>query len=570
MERPKILSLNLQPSSSKAITDKGYNLYVGSLGKLVNTLNKEHEFKYCLLNYDYPENIHEYDIVLLDLDFVETIGYNPIENKRTENISGNNTYLLCKYPQTIFDPRPLTSDILLEQVHEIIKRDSIIVAFQSKLIDVKYRVVKENGNRPIDNGSEEKNIYEIIPSVPFLKNKVGKETKVVASNGELAGLLNKYNSEFTYQATFYHPAVWKDNTQVPADYFVPLVINQDGEIVSYIMRAGKGIIIVLPNLEVTSNFFIEFLEVVGPSLMPSIFPESVKGSWKENPEYFLPNHDELLEQKRLLQEEFQQKIEQKDSEINANLSKYKFLHDLLLDTGDNLVSATINFLDWLGFQNVIDMDDQDPETLEEDIQIETEKGLLVIEVKGIGGTSKDTECSQISKIRYRRAEERGKFDVFGLYIVNHQRHLPPNNRENPPFTKEQIRDAINDKRGLLTTYQLFKLYFSIQKSLITKEEAREAIYSYGLVEFKPANLQFIDTITEIFLEGSVFILNLNDNEIKIGDKLYIERNGIFEIIEIKGLQVDDADVQTANSGEVGIKSSSKVKKKSLVYIKNLP
>src|SRR5690606_22661064 len=142
----------------------------------------------------------------------------------------------------------------------------------------------------------------------------------------------------------------------------------------------------------------------------------------------------------------------------------------------------------------------------------------------------------------------------------HQRHLPPNNRVNPPFTDNQIRDAKNDKRGLLTTYQLFKLYFSIEAGLISKDEAREAIYTYSLIEFKPANLQFIDTISEIFLEGSVFIINLDNVEIKIGDKLYIEKNGTFDIIEIKGLKVNDVNVQSANTGEVGVKSSSKVKK----------
>ena len=71
----------------------------------------------------------------------------------------------------------------------------------------------------------------------------------------------------------------------------------------------------------------------------------------------------------------------------------------------------------------------------------------------IGGTSKDEECSQIFKIKSRRMKELKRFDVFGLYIVNHQKHLPPLNRENPPFTENQIQDAINDERGLLTTWQ---------------------------------------------------------------------------------------------------------------------
>ncbi len=570
MDKPKIISLNLQPSSSKTIEEKGYNIFCGSLGKLVDTKNGVHDFKYCLLNEEYPENIHEFDIVLIDLDFTETIPYDPLSNKRTENVSGNDTYLLCKYPQTIFDPRPLSSSILENQIQEIIKRDSLIIAFQSKLIPVKYTIVKENGNNPRITGSEERNIYDAIPKVPFLKNKVGTETKVVCQKSEIADLLHKYNSKFTYQATFYNPEVWKGDERVPAEYFMPLVTNQNGEIVSYIMAVEESYVLVLPNLEVTADFLIEFLETVGPSIIPSIFPESTKGSWRESSEYFLPNHKELLDQKRILEEEYDEKLRIKNQEIKANIEKYHFLHELLTETGNELVASTIKFLEWLGFEEVHDMDDKDPETLEEDIQIESEKGLLVIEVKGIGGTSKDTECGQISKIRYRRAEDRGKFDVFGLYIVNHQRHLPPNQRHNPPFTKEQIRDAINDKRGLLTTYQLFKLYFQIEDGILSKEEARVEFYSTGLIEFKPKNLKYIGLADKTYLNGMVFSIELNDNEIKKGDLLYLERNGHYQTLTIEDIQLNKDSVETAKKSRVGIKSSLKVYENTKVYIKNLP
>ena len=36
---------------------------------------------------------------------------------------------------------------------------------------------------------------------------------------------------------------------------------------------------------------------------------------------------------------------------------------------------------------------------EEDLQIDTESALLAIEVKGIGGTSTDSDCNQITKNR---------------------------------------------------------------------------------------------------------------------------------------------------------------------------
>ena len=271
-----------------------------------------------------------------------------------------------------------------------------------------------------------------------------------------------------------------------------------------------------------------------------------------------------------IKKEYEIKIKQKEAEIFSNRKKYSFLHDILTETGDKLVDSIIKYLKWLGFQNVVDMDDNYESIKEEDIQIENSKGLLVIEVKGIGGTSKDMECSQISKIKYRRAKERDSFDVFGLYIVNHQRHLPAKRRENPPFTKEQKQDAVNEERGLVTTWALFNLYYDIQNGIITKEDAKESFYEYGLIYFKPKNIALVGKIDEIYLKGEVFILNLNGIEIKTGDNLFIEKNNQFRKLTILEIKLDDKVVTKIDKGEVGIKGNIIVSKKSKVWIKNLP
>ena len=69
--------------------------------------------------------------------------------------------------------------------------------------------------------------------------------------------------------------------------------------------------------------------------------------------------------------------------------RFAFLHNLLTSTGDELVAAMIKYFRWLGFERVIDKDKElDKNIYEEDIQIETnEHGMLVIEIKGINGTS---------------------------------------------------------------------------------------------------------------------------------------------------------------------------------------
>lgn len=165
--------------------------------------------------------------------------------------------------------------------------------------------------------------------------------------------------------------------------------------------------------------------------MPDVFPFHGEFGWLENGDYLLLGESNLLQQKADIEEKYIKDIAENNDSMLRLKEENKFLADFISETGDTLVSSVEHYLRWLGFESVINVDDTKPDILEEDIQVDCEDRFLVIEVKGIGGTSTDKDCSQISKIRYRRAEQRGKFDVFGLYIVNHQRYMPPKSRSNP-------------------------------------------------------------------------------------------------------------------------------------------
>jgi hypothetical protein len=569
-ERPRICCIDIEESFIKILENEGLNIYSGTLGKKVivpNSTRKENH--QLLLNHDFPSNLHEFDIIILNLESEIKIDYKVDEHIRKNHTGKSAVAILSSYPETVFDPRPLSSLILNNKLNHIGKRPHIIIAFTVDSYEVEYETIRITEGYPERQGVEKYNIYSFAGLTPISTAKEGKEMNVCDIKEDLRKLLESHLPKTTYNQTFYHPTKWDTNKQIPDPDFVPLIKNSSGDIVSICEFKENAIVFYFPQIANKGDFLNSFLTRIAPDLMPELFPFSTTFSWKESEDYWLPNHHELLNDKLQIQKEYDEKILVKQSQIIGNKEKYSFLHEILTETGDKLVDALIQYFKWLGFKKVDKIDDEKSESkiLEEDIQIELPNGLLIIECKGIGGTSTDSDCSQISKIKHRRCKERGKFDVFALYIVNHQRYLPPLNRQNPPFTENQKQDAVNDERGLLSTWQLFNVYSEIESGILRKEDIQTDILNYGYIEFKPKNLIYVDEPQEILKDGEVCIVNVTNTELKISDEILIEKNGKFQKNFIEGIQLNGKPVSTASNGELGLKLKNKIKKKSKIWKK---
>lgn len=328
----------------------------------------------------------------------------------------------------------------------------------------------------------------------------------------------------------------------------------------------KGLIFVFPQLENKADFLTEFFRDILPSAKPELFPYSNRFLWLEEPKYYLPNQQELHDARQIAEEEYQRKLEDINNRIAQNKGQYKFLHDLLTETDTALVQAVITLLEYLGFEQVINADEVTTNQKEEDIQIHDRGRVLVAEVKGIHGTSTDSDCSQISKIRRRREKHYKRHDVHGLYIVNHQRGLPPHERKNPPFQQQQITDAESDDRGLLSTFQLFNLYFAIEADIISKEDARNSIFQTGLVSFKPTGCKNLGSPSELAHGNTVGRFELNDMHVYVGQSVILEDDERFSRAEIISIQQTRSDLQEVSSGETGIKFSSPIKRTTVVWL----
>jgi hypothetical protein len=571
MKKTKICCLNIQQEICGHLS-KTFEVYNGSLGKIVDVKGQNHRYHdtCLLLNHDYPENVHEYDVFISDLSNFEIIKYKNEDHQRNDIVGDKAYYFISEAPATLFNPIPYSCGSLKEKicVNGKNNRPIINIIFQYKKQTIKYTIRDTAAYGHNDISYEETNYSHTEDFTGT--NIYGKEVQI-CDNKVAKILFEGFTDELEYHQTFKHPTKWDDNAgeSILDPNFLPLLKNKSGQIVSYMWISEYEIAIMLPQLKSKKQLLDKLFKEVLFQDFSEYFPEIETISWKNKIQYYLPKQQELENKKQDIIKKYNEDIANIEKAIEDNSKEHAFLHNILIGTGDVLVNSVIEYLKWLGFDNAIEKDKTATEGLfEEDIQIDLgEKGLLIIEVKGINGTSKDSECSQISKIRHRRCKERNSFDVCALYIVNNERNVEPQKRTIPPFNDNQIQDAINDDRGLMYTWQLFNLYFNIEKGFISKEEARNRFLQTGLVDFKPT-LKELGEPYKFYQNHTVICVELKNNSIHVGDTLAYEKDGRYYPITIIEIQQDEKPINEVSDGKVGIKVNEKVHEiKTLYFVK---
>ena len=568
-KHPMICLFDIEKNVEDELEKLNFNYVNASFGSTVKVSNKRHEEKLMKLNHEYPNNLHEFDVVMMDMTSTKSEDFDASQHS-LNNTTGNKAHaLLSAFPEQVFDPRQFSIHIASKQINELAGKKSIVIAFYGSEITSEYQLVEITAHGPHVTDTNSYSNSAFYGGFPGCNSRHGRKVKTPEKGSKLAPLFNKHLGGIEYRSTFYHPNIWKDGKSQKDDNFIPLLLNERDEIISYAQFRDESLILVLPEVDDKPSFVASLFKTYLPDIMPDIFPFHGEFGWLENGDYLLPGESELLQQKADIEEKYIRDIAENNESMLRLKEENKFLADLISETGDTLVSSVEHYLKWLGFKSVLNFDDTNPDILEEDIQVDCEDRFLVVEVKGVGGTSTDKDCSQISKIRYRRAEQRGKFDVFGLYIVNHQRYMPPKSRSNPPFTDNQVKDASLDKRGLLTTYDLYKAYFLIEEGILQKADVRESLFKTGLITLEPENIVSIGTPTEFFMDGQVAIVNLDGITLNVGESLVLKKQNIYSKVTIESLQVDGSAVDSCDSGEVGVKLDRSLKKNSELFVRKV-
>lgn len=200
--------------------------------------------------------------------------------------------------------------------------------------------------------------------------------------------------------------------------------------------------------------------------------------WVYNVNFF--NDEELKDKKEENSSKIKQ-LEDKNLELDKELSKNLSYKSILYTNGDELVKVVLEMLD-----EILDYDSSEfVDNKREDFLIKKEDITFVGEIKGLSSAVKNENVSQldvhvqsyIDDLQKEDIEE----DVKGLLIINHQRNKSLEDRQE--VHEHQKKLAIRNGSLIIETITLLKIYEKYKLGNITKEECKKLFKdNIGLLE----------------------------------------------------------------------------------------
>lgn len=561
--KPKILLIDCHANLEKSLKAKGHNISTGSFGTPYRTQMGDGYFP-VISNHNLP-NCEEQEIVVVDLlpnDLVDA----PIG---TNNRLPNEPDWWVKASNDFIDPRPKSMTDFLPVFDRILFHGGIFIIFSDSIPKQDFVIGKNSARSSLSiQGKIEKTTWSFLTPLEdlYVYSDNGEEIRVIENENPLAKILKDVSKESSFNCVL-DPKPWKK------DSWKTIANNKYGTPISliYYTENKKGNIFIFPQIKNKEKILLYLLEDFLPGAYPELFPNSTKGSWIHNEKYEIPKIIELNLKKKEIQRSFLTQMTELDAKISTERENSGWLQHLLTTYDKNLVDAVKKSLEILGFQKIIDVDverDAKGVSRREDLQILDGNPSLIIDIKGIGGLPSDPEIQQAEKHATIRIREWDRTDVNPLTIINHQRYLPPLERENAmPFREDMVENSKLSRHGLLTTFDLFRLVKSFLKNQWKPENVKPIFYNHGRIEIIPAHYKYLGKINNVWKEA--FSVQIEKDNIKTGDKIGFETDIDFEEATILSLQLESQPVQEAISGsEIGIKANFekiKLKKGMKIY-----
>jgi len=533
--KPRILLLDMPPACDDVLRAAGYNVTSGSLGIPYQAKQSDRLAVVPLDTVSLP-GYEEQEIIFVNLAVIQIDAGPPVP---TSPDGVNAFWQSCT--SGIIDPRPFAMSTHRSSFDNILEHGGVFFVFSSRKYSITYH--RGSAGRGLLSEGREFSNWDLLTVLEGFDpvNRNGKEITFLDVDGELSRLLQSvsHDAHFTCEL---HP-YWG------TDEFISLAKNKFEQDVGGILSPDKtrGLVVLLPQMPSIHEAIKQLLEDWCIGVRASLFPQHDHHLWVERPEFQPPQLIKLQKKIQSIKESTDQEIAVLEEKIGDVRHSHKHWYDLLTQKDRPLVEAVLSTLRELGFKKTVDVDAEREESSEplpfrEDIQIRDESPVLIVEVKGLTGCPSDADCGQAAKHALMRIREWDRTDVQGLTIINHQRNLPPDERDPKPFRDEIAQNASDAGFGLLTTWDLFRLVRNARFMEWNLDFVKPILYRIGLIDPIPEHYKYVGDISEHWKNAFGIVLAAR---VAVGDRLAIETQDAFVETDVQSLQLDDKDVDCA-------------------------
>jgi hypothetical protein len=545
--RPKILLVDMDESTADALQREGYNVSTGTFGRPYE-VPKGSNYGPVIIKASLP-NYTEQELIVVDLVPGKTLDGPKGEKMRPmEELDW-----WAKCSDGLIDPRPRAMAMAQKALDRIMDTGGAFVIFADSR-DQQDMVLARQARQYSDFYVHEPiradnwGFLSVLSNV-VVTSDIGEEMRPADKEWPIVRLLADHLAGAGFSCTL-EPGYRIEKR------WLSLATNKYGATTAGLIApeegGEKGWVFIFPQLPQRAHFLQKFLKQVLPGLSPPLFPHAQgQARWLRRPEYELPRIRQLEASKKEVRARADAEIERLSNDIKNERASLGWMHGLITTHDQPLVAAVKNALGLLGFQKVMDIDaerDKEGKSRREDLQIHDRSPVLVVDVKGVGGIPSDDEALQADKHATIRIREWSRIDVVPLTIINHQRHLPPLDRENKmPFRQEILDHAAISHLGLLTTWDLFRIIRNVQRHAWRVEDVQLLLYKPGRIEVVPSHYHYAGTVAKVWTDK--FGVVIEQAQVAVGDTVAVEFPVEFEEVYVPSLQVMDKAVQAAGPND---------------------
>lgn len=121
-KHPMICLFDIEKDVEDELEKLNFNYRNASFGSTVKVSNTRHEEKLMKLNHEYPNNLHEFDVVMIDMTCPKSEDFDASQHS-LNNTTGTKAHaLLSAFPEQVFDPRQFSIHIVSKQLNELTKK----------------------------------------------------------------------------------------------------------------------------------------------------------------------------------------------------------------------------------------------------------------------------------------------------------------------------------------------------------------------------------------------------------------------------------------------------------------